>query len=507
MRSPDGRRSRARRAHARDGGDDGVRPTALERAVERRSPLRVLRLVVVLLFVVTLLSTGLSFLTYDPAVRTASADASVSNAIDPAVVATVDGVGPGQIVAYDEVGRVVYRNESLSLYHDVDPSPVGRNTVTYVASDVAPARACAGDSCLRNVIQRTNLTTGDVDRLHSWVHRRNGSTQIHDVDRVNDSVFLVADISYPDRVFMVNTTTDETVWEWRVSQAFSPESGGSYPSDWTHLNDVEYLPDGRVMVSLRNQDQVVFIEPGEGIQEHWTLGADDRHATLFEAHNPDYIPKERGGPAVVVADSENNRLVEYQRRNGSWVRSWTWQDTRLQWPRDADRLPSGRTLVADSHGQRILSVAPDGSIAWSRQTPTGVYDVELLDTGDESAGGESAVRLGLRSRRPGSTVSDGDTSMRGSVVGPSLPGNEAARSADGAAAGPLAAVGAVVSLAGYWLVSLVPPLVLHGLLFALPAWVAPVNVALALVTLAVGVVWVIAEAGTRAYPRVRGIER
>ena len=484
-----------------------MRPTALERVVERHSPLRTLRIAVTLLFVVTLLSTGLSFLTYEPAVRTASAGGSASHATDPAVVATVDGVGPGQMIAYDEKGRVVYRNASLSLYHDVDPSAAGRYTVTYVASDAAPASACAGDRCLRNVIQRVNMTTGDVDRLHQWVHRRNGSTQIHDVDRVNDSTFLVADISYPDRVFMVNTTTDETVWEWRVAEAFSPESGGSYPSDWTHLNDVEYLPDGRVMVSLRNQDQVVFIKPGAGIQKNWTLGADDRHATLFEAHNPDYVPAERGGPAVVVADSENNRLVEYQRQNGSWVRSWTWQDTTLQWPRDADRLPSGRTLVADSHGQRVLSVAPDGSIAWSRQTPTGVYDVELLGTGDESAGGASAAKLGFRSRQPGSTVSEGDTSMRGSVVDPSLPGNEAGESDDGAAAGPLAAAGGAVSLAGYWLVSLVPPLVLHGLLFALPAWVAPVDVALGLLTLAVGVAWLVAEAGVRMYPRVRGARR
>ena len=488
-----------------------MRSTRLDRAAERLSPLRALRLAVVLLLVVTLLSTGLSLLTYEPAVRTASAGSSVSYTTDPAVVATVDGVGSGQIIAYDEKGRVAYHNASLLLYHDVDPSPAGRYTVTHVASDAAPASACAGDRCLRNVIQRVNLTTGDVDRLHSWVHRRNGSTQIHDVDRINDSAFLVADISYPDRVFVVNTTTDETVWEWRVSEAFAPESGGSYPSDWTHLNDVEHLPDGRVMVSLRNQDQVVFVEPGEGVQENWTLGADDRHATLFEAHNPDYIPRENGGPAVVVADSENNRLVEYQRENGSWVRRWTWRDTRLQWPRDADRLPSGRTLVADSHGQRILSVAPDGAIAWSRRAPTGVYDVELLGTGDESAGGASAAKLDLRSRRPGSTVSDGDTSMREAVVGPSLPGNAAADDGDGdgdgAAAGPLGGAGAVVSLAGYWLVSLVPPLVLHGLLFALPAWVAPVDVALALVALLAGAAWLCVEVVVRTYPRVRGIER
>lgn len=480
------------------------------RLPSRTTAVRGLRFASVVLLALTLLSVSVSFLTYDPVNPTggtvaegAPADAGAGVGA-PRVVATIDGVGPGQIVAYDTDGRVAYRNDSLTLYHDVDPTPAKERTVTYVASDVADEDACSGNACLRNVIERVNLTTGEVTRVYERVHRRNGSTQIHDVDRVNESTFLVADISYPDRVYMVNVTTDEIVWQWRASEAFAPESGGSYPSDWTHVNDVEMLPDGRVMVNLRNQDQVVFIEPGEGIQSNWTLGADGEHEVLFEAHNPDYIPESRGGPAVVVADSENNRLVEYQRTNGSWTRSWTWRDTTLQWPRDADRLPSGRTLVADSHGERILSVRPDGAVAWSKQFPTGSYDVELLGTGDESANGTSASKLGLQSRRPSSLVWDGDTSMRGSVVGPSLDGTSPTDAvlSEGDSVGARL-VGPAVKYVRYSLVSLVPPRALHGLLYALPSWVSALDVTLALGTGVVAVLWGVAAATTRFASRGR----
>ncbi len=216
---------------------------------------------------------------------------------------------------------------------------------------------------------------------------------------MNETTLLIADIGFPDRVYTVDTTTGEVRWEWQVSSAFPPDSGGRYPGDWTHLNDVELLPDGRVMVNLRNHDQVVFVEPGEGIQPNWTLGTDGNHSRLYEPHNPDYVPASRGGPAVVIADSENNRLVEYRRVGGEWRRSWTWADRRLRWPRDADRLPSGRTLVADSHGSRVLVVDRNGTIAASAPFPDGLYDVELLGTGDESHG-PAAHRAGLDSRQP-----------------------------------------------------------------------------------------------------------
>jgi hypothetical protein len=84
-------------------------------------------------------------------------------------VVTIDALGPSRIVAYGPGGSIRYRNSSYQVYHDVDPSPVGDATVTYVASNGRlDADRCAGESkCMLNVIERVNLTTGEVTRLYS----------------------------------------------------------------------------------------------------------------------------------------------------------------------------------------------------------------------------------------------------------------------------------------------------------------------------------------------------
>jgi hypothetical protein len=153
------------------------------------------------------------------------------------------------------------------------------------------------------------------------------------------------------------------------------------------------------MVSARNQDRVVFLNRS-GLIDEWTLGEEDDYSILYEQHNPDYIPAERGGPAVLVGDSENNRIVEYQRTGGGWNQTWEWRDARMQWPRDADRLPNGHTLITDSNGNRVFEVDEQGEIVWSVNIAF-PYEAERLGTGDESSGGPSAARADLDSRTGG----------------------------------------------------------------------------------------------------------
>jgi len=296
--------------------------------------------------------------------------------------------GVARVVAFDEEGSMVYEDDRFGAYFDVDPVAGTDRTIEYVAVEFEPIEQCPdhvdhqGDWCARNMVIRANVTTGEREvvftRFLPKLHK------LHDVDRVNDTHLLVGNI-YVNQVELVNTSSGEREWVWNANESFAyPESGGS-PGDWTHLNDVELVRDGLVMVSLRNHDQVVFVEPGEGVVENLTLGCDGCHGVLFEQHNPDYVPAERGGPAVVVADSENHRIVQYQRRDGRWVETWTWTSAETAWPRDADLLPNGNTLVTDSHANRVVEVAPDGDVVWS-VTLGNPYEAERLGTGDESAG-------------------------------------------------------------------------------------------------------------------------
>jgi hypothetical protein len=309
----------------------------------------------------------------------------------------------GTIIAYAPNGSVLYYNDTRTKYFDVDPVEGESLTVEYAATATihTAGPTCESPPCTRNVVERANLSTGETEVIYERYDYRKHAGEWHDHVRIDERHVLIADI-VSDQVFIVDTETEIVEWLWDAQSEFPVEGGGPYPSDWAHINDVSLLEDGRIMASLRNQDQVVFVDQETGLDEEWTLGFEDDYDVMFEQHNPDYIPAENGGPAVVVADSENGRIEEFQRVDGGWERTWEWSDERMQWPRDADRLPNGNTLVADSHGKRIMEVTPEGNVEWTVPV-TLPYDVERLETGDESTGGQSAAALDLESRTTGGT--------------------------------------------------------------------------------------------------------
>ena len=329
-----------------------------------------------------------------------------------------------ELVAFNPNGSVLYYNDTHTRYWDVDQVSGTKATVEYAYANNINASKCPTQwnysahavdkktwnrylharntkSCTRDGFERVNLTTGNVTPIWSQITPGKEATRYHDIDRINSSRIVVADI-YLDRVFVVNTKTNHIVWTWNPSSHYSTNnSGGPYPDDWTHINDVDVLPDGRIMVSVRNQDQVVFLTKHGKLIKNQTLGKVGNRSILYAQHNPDYIPKKNGGPAVIIADSDNNRLVEYQRVNGSWHRTWKWRDARMQWPRDADRLPNGHTLVTDSNGNRVFEINKQGKVVWNVNIAF-PYEAERLNTGGpESAGGPSAQSAGLPSRTPG----------------------------------------------------------------------------------------------------------
>ncbi|WP_435182078.1 arylsulfotransferase family protein [Halorussus sp. AFM4] len=396
-----------------------------------------------------------SHLTEDGGVNRATAIAPKADGIT--VVATDSNSWRGQasegpraraeLVAFNPNGTVRYYNDTHTRYWDVDPVPGTRATVEYSYADHRSANECpdAGEwnasqygvsnetwrtyyrthadanACTYNGVERVNLTTGTVEKVWGQLTPGKEATRYHDVDRINDTHLVVADI-FLDGVFVVNTTSDELAWRWNASDTFDPaKTGGPFPEDWSHINDVEVLDDGRIMVSVRNLDRVVFLTSnGHTVEKSKTLGKEDDYDILYEQHNPDFVNRSNGGPAAVVADSENNRVVEYQRENGNWARSWTWRDTRMQWPRDADRLPNGHTLISDSNGNRVFEVNENGDVVWSLNIAF-PYEAERLNTGDESTKGPNARSANIASRS-GTVVDQFWISVKGLIPGKYLNG-------------------------------------------------------------------------------------
>ncbi|SER12222.1 aryl-sulfate sulfotransferase [Natrinema salaciae] len=373
----------------------------------------------------------------------------------------------GTITAYAPDGDVLYYNNSRTKYFDVDPVEGDPLTVEYTATDTIHTEGptCSDPPCARNVIERADLETGEVEVLYERYDYKETAGEWHDADRINETHVVVADI-VANQVFIVDTETEVVDWLWDAQSEFSLESGHAYPNDWAHINDVEYIEGGglggRVVVSLRNQDQVVFLDRAEGLLEAWTLGSENDYDVQYEQHNPDYIPESQGGPAVVVADSENGRVQEFQREDGEWNRSWEWEDDRIQWPRDVDRLPNGNTLITDTHGNRVIEVNASGDIVWEVGS-TLPYEAERLETGAESDGGQSAAALGLESRTAAESGGGGGGDVR-----------------------PVEFLGDLIE-------NILPHRIYNALIFVAPVWVGKPEAAAIAGGLLAGVTWAALE--------------
>ncbi|PSQ13445.1 arylsulfotransferase [Halobacteriales archaeon QS_7_69_60] len=232
---------------------------------------------------------------------------------------------------------------------------------------------------------------GVVDR-----HDVPGLIDTHSTVKVDEDRLLVANMRATedgvsnDRLFVRNTTTGDVEWEWLFRDHYPNGTDGGFDEDWTHVNDVEFVGDGEryVLASPRNFDQVIVIDRRTD-DIVMRLGEDDDYGTLREQHNPDYLEREDGTPVMLVADSENNRVVEYERdcgdadpRLGAGTPpadcEWTlvWSVDGFTWPRDADRLPGGNTLVTDTLNHRVVELTPEGEVVWEFYAAWGPYDAE-----------------------------------------------------------------------------------------------------------------------------------
>ena len=289
---------------------------------------------------------------------------------------------PARLVSVDRSGDVEWIHDGPagtdSWFYDVDPLPNGNLLV------VNPVKG--------------NTVVYEFDpesQQRVWTERFD-LVDVHDIDLINDDELLVAGINYDedrpsrDRVFVYNRTTGDVTWKWLFKNHYPDDADkGVETKDWTHVNDVDAVRDGEFLVSVRNMDQVVSIDrPTKEIELR--LGADDDHETLYEQHNPTYFESENGTPTILVADSENDRIVEYARvggppGKGEWKRTWTLTGD-LNWPRDADRLPNGNTLIVDSMNHRVIEVTPAGEVVWEMDAPWATYDAERVAYGDEPGG-------------------------------------------------------------------------------------------------------------------------
>ena len=214
-------------------------------------------------------------------------------------------------------------------------------------------------------------------------------TDTHDADPLNRTHVVIANMrnydadtdTNNDRIVVYDTEDEEVDWTWSFDDYYDRDVGRDYTDDWTHFNDVDRVGDD-FLLSPRNFDQVLLVDRETGEIER-KLGSDDDYDTLYEQHNPDALTSDDGRTTFLVADSENDRIVEYEHTgDGEWDRTWELgSETVFDWPRDADRLRNGHTLVGDSRHNRVVEVTPRGEVVWEVYAPWLVYDVERVPIG------------------------------------------------------------------------------------------------------------------------------
>jgi hypothetical protein len=217
---------------------------------------------------------------------------------------------------------------------------------------------------------------------YSFPVRTSTNSEVHDVELLPSGEFLLTDMDR-ERIFTVRD--GNVTWQWNASSQYDAPADPTRV-DWLHINDVDVVGEDRYLVSVRNANQLVVVERGQGVvevinEDHDGDGRGDP-SVLYEQHNPQWLSDD----AVLVADSENDRVVELHRNeSGDWNVAWAIYEAEgvdFSWPRDADRLPNGNTLITDSANRRVVSVNETGETVWSTSTPLVPYEAENLPEGE-----------------------------------------------------------------------------------------------------------------------------
>lgn len=285
----------------------------------------------------------------------------------------------GQVVALAPDGEVAWRVDRAGSYHDVTLMDDGRVLVTF-ASGESERCGAYNPPCARTGIRILEPDpangSASIDAEWSYPVRTLQNSEVHDAEPLPNGRILVVGMDR-ERIFIVDpqTPTGNVTHVWNASSYYEPAPADPAWEDWLHLNDVDRLRDGRLLVSVRNRNQLLFLSRNGTVLD--VVNQDGDPTVMRGQHNPQYL----GDGAVLVADSGNDRVIELHRApNGTWEPVWMVSGANglsLAWPRDADRQPDGHTVITDSRNNRLIEVDRQGHVLGITRVPALPYEADL----------------------------------------------------------------------------------------------------------------------------------
>nr|MDO8111528.1 aryl-sulfate sulfotransferase [Candidatus Sigynarchaeota archaeon] len=220
-----------------------------------------------------------------------------------------------------------------------------------------------------NIVRQISAPSVPLDQPHEAYLKQDGNILI--VNCRNDTILEV-------------DPGNEIVWKYdlrllnwtKVNSTFGPNNIVNKPSgnDWSHVNDIDLRVINAttqvMLVTVRNFDMLYEINYTSARQKStpdesditWYFGFPNNYTLLNHEHNADYLPDGN----IIVADSENHRVIEinYTSRQITWS---TEGQLDLFWARDANLCPWNHDLVliSDSLHHRIVEFnKSSGMITW-----------------------------------------------------------------------------------------------------------------------------------------------
>lgn len=173
------------------------------------------------------------------------------------------------------------------------------------------------------------------------------------------------------------------VWEWVAHEHLDPKDFPICPlcgrHEWLHVNALDVLPNGDVMISCHTQSKIIIIDK-QSNKVKWESSKD-----LQLAHQHDPTTLENGN--ILVFDNglhrKNNlisctRILEIDREANKIV--WEYMEMNPStffgsFISGAQRLPNGNTLICEGPRGRFFEITHDGEIVWEYINP--FFDINV----------------------------------------------------------------------------------------------------------------------------------
>jgi hypothetical protein len=261
------------------------------------------------------------------------------------------------IVEVDSEGRVLWRHE---------PSEAIRGTLldaTYLDDD-------------RVLFTVKGYGVVEINRAGRTLWQHRDAEASHDADRLpnGNTLYNRSWVQKGEDVVREVSPSGEIVWSWNGLREFDKPPFASIKDEgWMHVNAVTRMPSGHTLISIRNFNAVVEVNPAGDVLRSWVFRAEERKTIATEGairgernHEPEVLPSGN----LLLALRKPFRYVELNPETQKIV--WQWAPpngagVNKLFNRDVNRLPNGNTLVTTAN--QLIEVTMDGTIVWRLDGP------------------------------------------------------------------------------------------------------------------------------------------